>query len=71
MCRALYTVTHGEQISKIQAAAWAMRELPEWASLIQNALLWRQAWRDKNIDHAATMPETRRFVHFILDRILA
>jgi predicted nucleotidyltransferase len=70
MCRALYTVTHGKQISKIQAAAWAMRELPEWASLIQNALVWRQAWRDKNIDHA-TMPETRRFVYFILDRILA
>src|SRR5690606_4004181 len=39
MCRALYTVTHGKQVSKIQAAAWAMRELPEWASLIQNALL--------------------------------
>ncbi len=70
MCRALYTVTYGEQVSKIQAAAWAMRELPEWASLIENALAWRREWRDNRMDHAATMPETRRFVHFVLDRLL-
>jgi predicted nucleotidyltransferase len=72
MCRALYTVTHGEQLTKPQAALWAQQEFPEWASTIRNALMWRKVSRDKNIeiDHAATLPETRRFVKFVIDRIL-
>ncbi len=69
VCRGLYTIQYGEQPSKIRAAAWAEKELPQWASLIQNAVLWRQAWRENEVDHAATLPETRRFVHFVIDRI--
>lgn len=38
MCRALYTSTHGEQLSKQEAAAWAAKQYPEWASLINDAL---------------------------------
>ena len=61
----------GEQASKIQAAAWAQQELPEWSATIEKAIAWRRASRQPGIvDHAATLPETRRFVAFIIDRIL-
>jgi predicted nucleotidyltransferase len=70
MCRALYTSTYGEQVSKKQAALWAEKELPEWSSLIQGALTWREAWRDECVDHDATLLETTRFVHFVIDQIV-
>lgn len=69
VCRGLYTHRYGEQVSKRQAAEWAQQELPEWASLIQNALIWRRDWRDENIDHAATLDETRRFVDFVINKV--
>jgi hypothetical protein len=69
MCRALYAVTNGEQASKKQAALWAAQALPEWSSLINSALAWRTAWRDQDVDHEATFPETLRFVHFVIDQI--
>jgi predicted nucleotidyltransferase len=69
MCRALYTCTHGVQASKRKAAEWAVQELPEWSDVIKSALLWRAAWRDDAIDHAATFPETLRFVQFMIARI--
>ena len=64
MCRALYTLTTGAYCSKKQAAAWAERTWPEWSGVIEQALAWREAWQDENVDHAATIPQTRRFVHF-------
>lgn len=67
MCRALYTLKYGEQVSKKQAALWAEKEFPEWASLIEHALLWREAWRDENVDHDATFPDTLRFVRFAIE----
>jgi L-rhamnose mutarotase len=70
MCRALYTCTHGEQVSKRQAALWAAHELPEWSSTIHNALVWRLASTEEGVDDEATFPATRRFVHFMIDRIL-
>jgi predicted nucleotidyltransferase len=71
MCRALYTCRHGDQPSKKQAALWTKKELPTWSSLIDNALKWREAWRDERIDHAATFPDTLRFVNFVIDKILS
>ncbi len=68
MCRVLYAYKNGEQVSKKQAALWAMNELPEWSSLIQNALMWREAWRDENVDHDATFQETLRFVRFAISQ---
>lgn len=68
LCRALYAYKNGEQVSKKQAAIWAEKEFPEWSRLIQNALLWREAWRDENVDHDATFPETLRFVHFAISQ---
>lgn len=66
-CRALYTLSNGESVSKKQAAIWATQELPEWSSLIQSALVWRATLHDEHVDHAATLLETRRFVHAVLD----
>jgi len=71
MCRALYAYKHGEQVSKKQAALRAAKELPLWSALIKNALLWREAWRDEAVDHAAMFPETLRFVQFVIDQIVA
>jgi hypothetical protein len=71
LCRALYTCKNGEQVSKIKAALWAEKQLPEWSSLIRNAVLWRRAWRAEDVDHAATMPETQRFVNDVVDQILS
>jgi Aminoglycoside adenylyltransferase, C-terminal domain/Nucleotidyltransferase domain len=68
LCRALYTYKDGEQVSKKQAALWAEKEFLEWSFVIQNALLWREAGRDENVDHDATFPETLGFVHFIISQ---
>jgi predicted nucleotidyltransferase len=70
MCRALYSSAHGDQVSKKQAALWAQARFPQWAELIQKALLWRQTWRDQELDPEATFPETVRFVHFAIDQIV-
>jgi len=70
LCRALYSYTYGEQVSKKKAAEWAQTALPEWSSLIQNALIWRDDKREEQVDHNATYPLTARFVHFIIDRIV-
>jgi hypothetical protein len=71
MCRALHLHRTGEQASKRGAASWAQEMLPEWSDLIQNALAWRQAWREENVDHASTQAETARFVHIVRDQIVA
>jgi hypothetical protein len=71
MCRALYTCRNGEQVSKKQAALWAKQELPDWSQLIQNALLWREDWRNEQVDHdEAIFAETKRFVDFVRDMII-
>jgi predicted nucleotidyltransferase len=70
LCRALYSFTNGEQVSKKKAAEWAAQQLPEWASLIQKALLWRKHWKPEQSCPEATYPETERFVHFVIGRIL-
>lgn len=41
MCRVRYTLRTGVTVSKPVAAAWARERLPEWADLIDRALLWR------------------------------
>jgi hypothetical protein len=69
MCRALYTCIHGEQVSKKRAALWTQQYLPQWADLIGDALKWRAAWREEVVDAEVTLPETVRFVHFVVDHI--
>ncbi|MBZ0289941.1 MAG: DUF4111 domain-containing protein [Anaerolineae bacterium] len=69
MCRGLYTIRNGEQMSKVRAAAWAKTQLPEWAGLIDRALQWRMAWREPDVDAAATLDETWRFVNTVIDLV--
>lgn len=71
LCRALYTARTGGLTSKGEAAAWATRALPEWAPLIQDALAWHAAEASEPGDPEATLPETLRFVRFVIDTILA
>ncbi len=70
MCRALYAVTNGEQVSKRGAAEWAMQVLPEKAGLIRNALQWRDESPNGNVDGEATYAETVEFVNFMIDKIV-
>jgi predicted nucleotidyltransferase len=42
VCRALFTIEHGEPVTKPAAAAWASEALePRWRSLVERALRWR------------------------------
>jgi hypothetical protein len=65
LCRCYYTVTHGEQVSKRRAAIWAAEQLPDWADLIQAALIGRS----DPAQNCVTYPEAERFVHFMADLI--
>jgi predicted nucleotidyltransferase len=72
LCRAFYTIRNGEQVSKHKAASWVKQQLPQYAELIDNAFVWRQAkvsQGEKVIDNEATFPETKQFIEFIIDKI--
>jgi predicted nucleotidyltransferase len=70
MCRGLYTCMHGEPVSKLRAAAWAQRQLPEWAGLIREAVAWREhQWDVPQADGTATAPAVRRFVAEIAELV--
>jgi hypothetical protein len=69
LCRAYYTSQNGEQTSKKRAAQWTAQAFPQWSTLIENALKWREDWRNNQVDAEETVPETKQFVHFILDHI--
>ena len=66
MCRGLYTLSVGDQPSKVVAAAWAQREFPEWAPLIRSALAWRKGGVAAG-DRGAS--EIQRFVAEIARRV--
>ena len=69
MCRALYTIRTGNHASKKKAARWFTAEFPEWSALIERAFEWRSAPDLTHINPATTMPETRRFIRFVLTQI--
>jgi len=71
MCRALYTLQTGEQVSKMKAAQWAKTEIPEYAQLIDQALEWRKNYREKDIVHEDTYSAAFEFVQFVISRITA
>ncbi len=69
ICRAYYTYKNGEQTSKKRAGDWTAKEFPQWSTLIENALKWRENWRSNQVDAEETLPEIKQFVQFILDQI--
>lgn len=61
MCRALYTLSRGDIVSKPAAAAWGLQTLDaSWWPLIERALIWRHQ-HDKN-----DLTETLAFIRFAL-----
>jgi hypothetical protein len=63
MCRGLYTLRDGEQLSKREAARRASIEFPGWAPEIDSALAWRDAARENDLDDgSSTVDRTRAFV---------
>ena len=70
-CRALYAINYGEQASKSRAARWARTRYPQWASLIGDALAWREGAGHEGVDPEAAYAETLRFVHFATEQIAA
>ncbi|MCX6704735.1 MAG: DUF4111 domain-containing protein [Candidatus Woesebacteria bacterium] len=69
MCRAYYAYKNGDQVSKKQAALWTQKEFPEWASLIDQAIVWRETKNEDKVD-GKTYIEMESFVNFIRDKIL-
>lgn len=69
LCRAFYAIENGDQVSKRVAARWTQARLPEFHSLIENALEWRAARQDENVNHETTFPETEKFVLYVISRI--
>jgi hypothetical protein len=67
MCRGLYALSHGEQASKLRAAAWAAETYPEWAGLIGRARTWRAAG-DDSPPETAELSDIARFVEFAIAR---
>lgn len=70
MCRALYTVKNGEQVSKKKAALWVEQEYPELTKDIQNALMWRHSGK-YNPPNDVTHVKTVAFVNRLRELILA
>jgi predicted nucleotidyltransferase len=69
MCRALYSCKNGTQVSKLEAAQWALREYPEWSVLIQEAMNWKAAGKDAQPDEV-NFPRTVQFVNDVSRMIL-
>lgn len=69
ICRALYAITTGEQVSKKQAASWVSQKHPEWAALIEQALTWRTDWQNKTVDSQHTYPEVEKCVLQLISTI--
>ena len=69
LCRAYYSLTHGEQVSKRKAAAWMQQQFPEWASLIQEALQWRTEQWENQTEVPESYDQTVQFVNEISKKI--
>src|SRR5213593_4874240 len=65
MCRALYTLTFGELVSKRMAAEWARKALPEqWSALVASLV----AVRADAAEAPATIPDVLGFVEWVSER---
>lgn len=59
-CRMLYTLEHGDLVSKPAAGRWAMQRLPHFAPLIQRALAYEL--------QPADIPATQALLRYTLER---
>jgi predicted nucleotidyltransferase len=64
LCRCLYLLKKGEQASKLQAAEWAMQQLPKWKELIcQAASAYRNNFEHLDADPDASYEYVVKFVN--------
>jgi hypothetical protein len=71
LCRALYAIHYGEQVSKKRAASWVQEQFPQWTGLIQNAFIWRSdPAKYEKVNPETMMPETLRFIEFAVGQIV-
>ena len=71
MCRAMYAVRYGQQASKNNALAWAKKEFPQWASLLEAAEGWRKRqWKAKKDTIGSELPRVIEFVNFAIDQVI-
>jgi hypothetical protein len=65
LCRSLYSIQHHEQISKVAAGEWALRQFPEWYQLIRDALRWHGSSDESDPSDQANAID---FVEFAIGR---
>lgn len=70
LSRSLYTLTHRQQVGKRDAVQWLAQQLPQWATLLQQALAWR-AGQQPQADPASTLAQTRELATHIMMIIAA
>lgn len=68
LSRALYSITHGQQPGKQEAAEWLAEAYPQWAALIEWALAMRVAEVAEG-DAAESYARVRAFVDFVIAAI--
>lgn len=62
MCRALYTLAHGELVSKARAVAWAVATLPQpWCATVDRSQSWRAS---AAVDRTTIEQEVLQFVRW-------
>lgn len=69
LCRVLYTVTLGEQVSKRRAGEWAEGQLLEWADFIREAFYVRSHTAETRGDADKAYPKTEQFVFEVIEKI--
>ena len=69
VCRGMYTLEFRSRPSKIRAGEWVAEEFPEWAPLIESAMVWRKRRWTAPAPNARAVADTRRFVQTMIDRI--
>ena len=63
MCRVLYTLRHGEIVSKPAAVRWAMTELDDrWWGLVETAV----SWQGEPLDN---LEETVAFIRLVSNEV--
>lgn len=69
LCRALRTVQTRRPCSKQEGATWAKKRMPEWAGLIDTALVCRLARATIGFDDEPTRLAAQSFIRYLADQI--
>jgi predicted nucleotidyltransferase len=67
LCRNVYAIRFGAQVSKFKGATWAKGEYPEWAELISQAIEWHGS--PDTSDSLTTKAETINFARFMTTQV--